>query len=300
MTMSVLSCEISAYAKLNLFLKVVAKRPDGYHDILTLFQKVSLADTIGIQLVEPSDKKAGLIRLSAQGWPVPEDDTNLAHRAVGAFLQKTGMTWQVNIHLHKRIPPGSGMGGGSSDAAAVLRAMNQLTGSPLTFDGLLELGAGLGADVPFFLLKEGAAIGRGIGVELEPVDTERHWFVVVWPGFSISTKWVYDHFVLTNPVRHTNLLGADDLAQFLWQNDLEQAVMPSYPLLNDLKTRLISCGALHAMMTGSGSAVFGVFKTEEEANKTADALSIQLKDEKTCKPAEDNPVAWLVAPVTTL
>jgi 4-diphosphocytidyl-2-C-methyl-D-erythritol kinase len=292
--------QISAHAKLNLFLKVLGKRPDGYHDILTLFQKISLADQLTIELTHHTGTKSNGIQISAEGWPVPQNETNLAYKAAAAFLQYTGIPCSVAIHLHKNIPSGAGMGGGSSDAAAVLLALNSLTDDLLPSVELMKIGASIGADVPFFISRQTSAIGSGTGTELKPITIERFWFVVVWPGFCISTKWVYDHFVLTNSGIHTNLLGADGLTAFLWQNDLEQAVMPSYPLLNDLKTRLISCGALHAMMTGSGSAVFGVFKTEEEANKTADALSIQLKDEKTYKPAEDNPVAWLVAPVTTL
>lgn len=291
---------IAAHAKLNLFLKVLRKRPDGYHDILTLFQKISLADQIDIKITRNTHTKFSHIQISADGWPVPQDETNLAYRAAAAFLKRTGLSCSVAIHLHKNIPSGAGMGGGSSDAAAVLIAMNALTGNLLTLTELIKIGTGLGADVPFFISQQNSAIGRGTGTELQPISLERFWFVVIWPGFSISTKWVYDHFMLTNPLIHTNLLGADGLTAFLWQNDLEQTVMSSYPLLNDIKMRLLSCGALHAMMTGSGSAVFGVFKTEEEAKKTADVLSIQLKDEKIYKPTADNPVAWLVAPVTTL
>lgn len=292
--------KISAPAKLNLFLKVLGKLPNGYHEIFTLFQKISLADRIEIGITPQPDTTSSSITLSATGWPVPDDETNLAYKAANTFLEQTGIPCSVAIHLHKNIPPGSGMGGGSSDAAAVLLAMNAITGDSLSSTELMKMGACLGADVPFFLSPQSTAIGRGTGTELTPIATEKFWFVVVWPGFSISTKWVYDHFVLTNPVRHTNLRGADGVTAFLWQNDLEQAVMSSYSFLNDIKKRLISCGALHAMMTGSGSAVFGVFKTEEEANKTADALSIQLKDENTYKRAANNPKAWLVTPVTTL
>lgn len=281
-------------------MKILRKRQDGYHDILTLFQKISLADQIDIKITRNAHTKPSDIQISAEGWPVPQDETNLAYKAAAAFLQRTGLHCSVAIHLHKNIPPGAGMGGGSSDTAAVLLAMNALTGDLLTFTELIKISAALGADVPFFISQQNSAIGRGTGTELKPISLERFWFVVVWPGFCISTKWVYDHFVLTNPIIHTNLRGADGLRAFLWQNDLEQAVMSSYPLLNDIKKRLLSYGALHAMMTGSGSAVFGVFKTEREAQKTADAMSMQLKDAKTYKPAADNPVAWLVAPVTTL
>lgn len=286
---------ISAYAKLNLFLKVLRKRQDGYHDILTLFQKISMADQIDIEITRHTHTKSCSIQISTEGWPVPQDETNLAYRAAAAFLERTGLSCSVAIHLHKNIPSGAGLGGGSSDAAAVLLAMNALTSDLLTSTELIKIGAGLGADVPFFVSQQNSAIGRGIGTELEPISLERFWFVVVWPGFCIPTKWVYDHFVLTNPVIHTNLRDANGLTAFLWQNDLEQVVMPSYPLLNDIKTRLLSYGALHAMMTGSGSAVFGVFKTEEEANNAADALSIQLKNEKTY-----NIMAWLVTPATTM
>lgn len=291
---------ISAHAKLNLFLKVLKKRQDGYHDILTLFQKISLADQLSIELTRHSRQQLNDIQVSAEGWPVPKDKTNLAYKAAEAFLQRTGLSCSVSIHLRKNIPPGAGMGGGSSDAAAVLLAMNALTDDLLPFAELTKIGASIGADVPFFISQQNAAIGSGTGTELKPIAFERFWFVVVWPGFCISTKWVYDHFVLTNSVIHTNLRGADGWTAFLWQNDLEQAVMSFYPLLNDIKKQLLSCGALHALMTGSGSAVFGVFRTEEEANETANALSIQLKDKKTYKPMANNPVKWLVAPVTTL
>lgn len=293
--MSTAYYEISAPAKLNLFLKILGKRPDGYHDIFTLFQKISLKDRLQMGITPLFHGKSPTIRISAEGWPVPTDHTNLVYKAAQRFMEHSGIYCDIDIKLEKNIPPGSGMGGGSSDAAAMLLAMNSLSNSPLTPSELMIIGKGLGADVPFFLSKYPAAIGQGIGDNLTAIATPKFWFVVIWPGFSISTKWVYDHLMLTNSLIHTNLRDADEIWAFLWQNDLEQAVIPSYAEIDIIKTQLISCGASHAMMTGSGSAVFGVFNTQEEAHKAAEALSIQLKDK-----IQNFTKNSLVMPITTL
>lgn len=251
-----------APAKINLFLRVTGKRPDGYHDIVTVFQKITLFDSITLE------KTNGGIELTCLQNTIPTDSRNIAYRAACIFEEFTGITVGIRITIDKRIPIAAGLGGGSSDAACVLKGLHAMYGTPCGEDALSCMAAKLGADVPFFVSPYSTAIGRGKGENLEPRPTPLIWVVVVNPGFPVSTKWVYDNLKLTT-VENTFIFSPHDTAvlEEILHNDLETVSIPEYPVINSIKTRLISCGAKGALMTGSGPTVFGIFKDESKAQR---------------------------------
>jgi len=255
---------VSSPAKINLFLKILGKRPDGYHNIFTFFQKVSLFDTLEISL----DSGKFDIEIECSEPTIPSDKSNLAWKAAELFCNTSGREGLIFINLKKVIPAGAGLGGGSSNAAAVLKGLNQLFGNPLSLKELLEIGAVLGADVPFFIAEWNAAIGSGTGADLKPATSTNSVYLLIWPGFSVSTRWAYKNFVLTSN-KETTIFGRGQGSEklFFWQNDLEPAVFKRFPLLKELKNRLKEAGALHTLMSGSGSVVFGEFESERAARQ---------------------------------
>ena len=175
----------------------------------------------------------------------------------------------AHIEIEKKIPLGAGLGGGSSNAATTLMALNQLLGTNLSQKELMKMGLGIGADVPFFFLK-GAAIGSGIGERLKKEELPRLWYVLIYPNFEVSTRWAYQHFVLTNQQFHFNLhrfLRTPEGISRILLNHLEDVVSKRYPQIVLMKELLLSAGALGTLMTGSGPTVFGVFPEAESAAK---------------------------------
>ncbi len=268
------SLTLKAPAKLNLFLYVVSKRPDGYHELYTLFHKISLYDEIRIQV-----KRGPLeIYLECDHPDLPKGAENLAVKAVRAFVEESGISVQARLYLKKRIPVGAGLGGGSSDAAAVLKGLNRLLGRPMSQSRMMHLGSRLGADVPFFLLESPCAIGQGIGEVLSPCEVQPFWAVLLWPGISISTRWAYQNYVLTSRDSKTIFSAGHGHDPSLWKNDLEKAVVSRYPEIEDLKKALLETGALTALMSGSGSSVFGLYKTREAALEAFEMLQEGLSE----------------------
>ncbi|MGC8736148.1 MAG: 4-(cytidine 5'-diphospho)-2-C-methyl-D-erythritol kinase [Dissulfurimicrobium sp.] len=262
---------VKAPAKINLFLRIIKKREDGYHNIVTIFQKISLWDEITLAI---SKKERGIcLECSDDNLPGMED--NLAFKAAKAFLDYTGIDYGVYIKLKKQIPIGAGLGGGSSDAAAVLKGLNKLSGGLMNSDDLNGIGCRLGADVPFFMHDAASAIGTGVGNRLKAIKIPLFHYLLVWPGFSISTKWVYEHFELTT--RPLDTIFDAELALHVrrWTNDLEMAVTPIYPQIKAIKNRLMELGAETALMSGSGSTVFGVFSSAEKAKAAASGLVVR-------------------------
>jgi 4-diphosphocytidyl-2-C-methyl-D-erythritol kinase len=263
-----------APAKLNLFLKVVGKRPDGYHLLFTLFQTIRLADEVEISLAP-----GGGIHLEQTGIDVGvSPERNLAFRAAEVFFGATGGAPGCLIRLRKIIPPGTGMGGGSSDAAAVLRGLNDLTGRRLTPGDLHRIAGPLGADVPF-LVAGGTAIGRGVGDELTPLHgLSKGWIVVVIPGTPLATAAVYagGTFALTeNGLEVTIPTSARDLLSMARRlgNDLAE---PAERLAPHLALALADIAALKpdvGGMTGSGSALFAWFSRKGDAERAAVVLA---------------------------
>jgi 4-diphosphocytidyl-2-C-methyl-D-erythritol kinase len=254
---------VSAFAKLNLDLRVLYQRPDGYHELRSIFQTISLADEIGIHFAR---SRRTAIRMSGN-IDIPD---NLMVRAARLCLEEMRVAASVDFALHKRIPMGGGLGGGSSDAAAVLRALPKLAGQPLPVERMMHLAALLGSDVPFFLLGGTAAV-MGRGDELYPVpDLRSPHVLVVSPDIHVSTPEAYR---LLSP-RLSPELAKIKLAGFqarLWThdigpaiNDFEPVVFQQHPRLKKIRNQLRRAGATTALMTGSGSSIFGIFESKRE------------------------------------
>jgi len=278
-----------APAKVNLGLAVHRKRPDGYHDISTIFLKISLADTLHFEAM-PRD-----IVVRCDHPEVPGDARNLVYQAAAA-LQPLAPGRGVRLHLQKAIPVAAGLGGGSSDAAATLLGLNALWELHLSPAELLQYARRLGADVPFFLLPTVAALGRGRGDELEPVACPQPFFLVlVKPRVAVSTAWVYHQltFELTPRVNHTNILKpyleSGDIASLgaACCNDLEAVVLPHFPVVQDVKHALQQPGVLGVCMSGSGPTVYALCPSHRVAHEVAEAIQHQAWDVWVCHPWSD-------------
>jgi 4-diphosphocytidyl-2-C-methyl-D-erythritol kinase len=280
---SAVSIIAEAPAKINLGLQVLGKRPDGYHNLLSLMVPVNLCDELRVEL-NPRE-----IELHCPNSDLPTNEENLVYRAAKLALNECRWDGGVRIELSKNIPEGAGLGGGSSDAAATLLAVNQLLGSPMDHADLHRLAANLGADVPFFLLGRWA-VAEGIGDILCPVENvPTLWTVLLYPNFQVSTRWAYENLTLTSRANgskfnilgdtyaekmtasHQKLLDRQGLALEdiipLLVNDFEPLVFGHYPQLHDLKNALLSAGAKAVPMTGSGPTLVGLFRSEEEARE---------------------------------
>lgn len=256
-----------SHAKINLGLYVLGKRPDGYHDIWTIFQELEFHDVLYFT------KRDAPLTLTTNHPTLPVGDENLVCRAARAFAQKTGCPTQLAIHLEKQIPLGAGLGGGSSNAAAALRGLNQLFQVGTSQKELAALGATLGSDVPFFL-HGGTAIGTGRGEQIEPLpDLPPCWILLINPRIHVSSAWAYKNInlKLTNFPTKNNVFSQQhnavtDALRTL-ENMLEEPVISHYPIIASIKNRLLEEGAEWASMSGSGSTVFGVFKEKELAEQ---------------------------------
>jgi 4-diphosphocytidyl-2-C-methyl-D-erythritol kinase len=251
-------------AKVNLRLEILKKREDGYHELRTILQKINLHDLLHFSL-----KKERGISIKTNHPNLPVGKRNLVYQAVQSILKKSDYKGGVLIEIEKRIPLGAGLGGGSSNAATTLKAMNQLLKINLPKKELMAMGLEIGADVPFFFL-EGAAIASGIGERLKKIELPWLWFVLIYPNFEVSTRWAYQNFILTKRRFHFNLhellRTPKEISNLLW-NDLEEVVSRECPQIGVMKKMLYSAGALGALMTGSGPTVFGVFSEEGGASE---------------------------------
>ena len=261
---------IKAPAKINLFLRVLGRRHDGYHNIETVFHVISLCDEITL-----SPAKA--VKFTSSGIPVPKGKGNLCVRAAELLREYCGIKAGARIRLLKRIPSGAGLGGGSSDAAACLLGLNRLWKTGLNRSALLKLAARLGSDVPFFILGR-AALGRGRGELLTPLKSRlRGWVVVLKPRFGISTADAYRALdreerppVARNAIKITvEAVRKGNLRNLSAYNDFESVAARMHPQIDDLILALRGAGAVHSFMTGSGSALVGVFRTEAMAKSAA-------------------------------
>lgn len=245
-----------AYAKINLGLQIKGKRPDGLHEIETTLTTINLADNI---LLDESDSD---IVLETPGLTTIPREENLCYRAAELFLKTYPSGRGVKIVLHKNIPVGGGLGGGSADAAAVLRGMRRLLGTSATDADLAGLGRQLGCDVPF-LITGGAAYARGVGDELKPFKLPPMDLVIYFPGYSISTRWAYEAYdksVLTQQPDLDSISGQEKKKKqrtgFQLINDFESVVFAVHPDLQDVKTRLLGTGAMLVSLSGSGSCLY--------------------------------------------
>lgn len=261
---------MQAPAKVNYRLDVVGKRPNGYHDLRMIMQRVDLCDEVTISLVTPPG-----IRVSCGSAGVPEGDGNIAWKAARALLDCAGSHQGIEIKIVKNIPVAAGLGGGSSDCAAVLLGLNNLLGLGLSRERLMEIGVTLGADVPFFVLGQ-SALAEGIGELLTPLTKAPDvWVVLVNPNLPVSTAWVYQNLQLTQRDRLATLPNSfenvADVCKILG-NDLESVTIPAFPVIAEIKKRLLELGAAGALMSGSGPTVFGLFESQATARQAGDAL----------------------------
>lgn len=262
-----------APAKINLCLHVLRKRPDGYHDLAMLMQRISLYDRITL-----SFNDSGMVRVRCDGVTLAAGEENIAARAARRVLELAGSRAGVEIVIAKEIPVAAGLGGGSSDAATVLMGMNDLLGAGLTQQQLMAEGAKLGADVPFFIFGD-PAWATGIGDVLQTVPPlPPVWYLLVNPGVAVSTAWVYQNLRLTSKDEVSKLPGfpstVPELATFL-HNDLESVTIGRYPQLAEIKGRLRDLGAAGALMSGSGPTLFGIFSSGEAAEAARKVLATE-------------------------
>ncbi len=263
---------LKAHAKINLGLRILGRRPDGYHELITVFQRISLADEVTLEKLVNHIEYEGPTLTNC-----PED--NLCYKAAQAFRSRFGSDLGVRITLKKVIPPGAGLGGGSSDAAAVLRGMADLHNIPKDHEALFSAAEEIGSDIPFFLSNLTAALGRGRGERLQSVKGLNSTFelVVVKPDFEISTAWAYGQLddILTFEEKSINIVvhgfsaytGGFPTAQMT--NDFEGLLFNTRPELTKARNRMLDAGAVFSGLCGSGSAIFGVFKDHTSAKKAA-------------------------------
>ena len=255
------SLSVNSYAKINWTLDVLFRREDGYHEIRTIYQTVSLHDKIRVTETEES-----AVDVRCGNEAVPTDQTNLAHRAAVKLREATGTGKGAIIEIDKAIPVAGGLGGGSSNAGATLLALNRLWNVNAEMDLLLSIAAGLGSDVPFFL-RGGTALGVGRGEEVYSIpDAPPADLLLVNPGFAVPTAGVYaglKRLTIRDSARIMpfTLLAANGIRELAIgaRNDLEKVVLATHPEIEEIKLRLIGLGARHALMSGSGATVFGVF-----------------------------------------
>ena len=263
-----MSCVEKAYAKVNLTLAVGEKRLDGYHEVVSVMQRVSLHDTLTAEQTREG------ITLTCSDPALPSGEENLAHRAASLFFRETGIAGGAALTLEKRIPSQAGLGGGSSDAASVLLALRRLYAPALPDTELETMAAALGSDVPFFI-RGGTQLATGRGEVLSPLPPLTDgWFVIVKPTESFSTAAMYRRLDNLPPACTPPLPplqgGLPALAAGLF-NRFEAAI-PAGSAVWDIKAQLAAYGALASLLSGSGSAVFGLFDTETAARAAVEAL----------------------------
>ncbi len=278
---------VTSFAKINRDLRVLGKRKDGFHELDTVFQTVDLSEEIQFFLEgEESGGTAAGVSLTIEGADLPADESNLVLRAARALREKFSVRAGARIHLSKKIPIGGGLGGGSSNAASTLRALNSLWNLNASAADLQTLAASLGSDVAFFLLG-GRARGRGRGEAVTPLpDGPQEWVLLVFPPFSLSTAEVYGRLKtrsLTGSPSATKVSGSET-GRGPERNDLEQAAESLRGELRRIRSALAGAGARSARLSGSGSTVFGTFGTKDETSR-AHGLLEGLRNETKAKMA---------------
>ncbi|MCL2157980.1 MAG: 4-(cytidine 5'-diphospho)-2-C-methyl-D-erythritol kinase [Oscillospiraceae bacterium] len=253
-----------AHAKINLQLRILGPRSDGYHDIYTIMQKISLCDELRITIF-PAQRRE--INVYCPGANIPSEK-NTAYKAAALFLERTMLNICINISIDKKIPSQAGLGGGSSDAAEVLLALHEYCGFKLSERELLGLAARVGADVPFFVKNAPCAICEGKGERVKPTkfDLPGAFCLIAKPVCNVSTKRAYEDF---DRLEAKNEPPPPDLSFF---NDFEKVIFAQNENIREIKSLILDCGAMTAGLSGSGSALFGIFDCEKAAKECKDAL----------------------------
>jgi len=268
--MSFAPFKIEAHTKVNLGLRILRKRQDGFHELDTIFQELGWGDILYFEA-------ADVFSFSTTGLPFDDGGNNICLRAAELFRKASGNRIQVQILLEKHVPPGSGLGGGSADAAAVLKGLNQIYEQALSNGKLMDLALSLGADVPFFL-KGGLQRGLGVGEKLQKMELDFDpVFLLVIPAIHVSTKQAFEalRIPLTahrSPFTFGRLLNKATLVRF-FENEFESVVFHMHPEIGALKNELLQRGAFYASLSGSGSTVYGIFDNPAQA-RTAQSFFI--------------------------
>ena len=261
---------LQAPAKINYRLDVLSRRPDGYHELRMIMQRVNLCDEVSLTLSEDPG-----IRVFCGKEGVPDVEGNIAWKAAKRLLSLSEYSAGIDIEIVKNIPVAAGLGGGSSDCASVLMGLNELLSLSLSRERLMEIAVKLGADVPFFLY-EHTAIAEGIGEILTPVSrVPESWILLVNPNVPVSTAWVYKNLQLTRQVGVATLPDSFENVEQLvgiLHNDLESVTIPEFPVIEEIKSLMIELGAAGSLMSGSGPTVFGIFEDIGQAVKAADTI----------------------------
>ena len=272
------SVQIKARAKINLTLDVLSRRPSGYHDVEMIMQQIDLYDLVTVTLISETN-----IELTCSDSFLPTDDRNIAYKAAKIMIERFKLKVGFEIQIDKNIPVAAGLAGGSTNAAAVIKGINQLCHLGLSTEEMQSIGFELGADVPFCFC-EGAAIARGLGEILEPVrGFENAWMILVKPSFGVSTKDVYGGLELGEVKAHPDtpkMIEAlktqnrkDILSGLL--NVLETVTLKLYPKVEEIKQTLMAFGAEGVLMSGSGPTVFAFYGSYEKAKKAHKKLKLQ-------------------------
>ncbi len=260
-----------AKAKINLFLEITGILPNRYHSISTVMHEIALCDYVTV-----TKNKSGNITLTSDCDTMPLDERNIAYKCAMAFYKEAGIKpCGINIHIEKNIPMEAGLAGGSTDGAAVLKALNEINGFPLTTERLCETGAKIGADIPFCILG-GSVLCEGIGDIMTPISTLPPCHILIAKGKEgVSTKWAYEQFdkMPDRDIKENNmplLLKDGDLSKIC--NGMYNCFELLVPSVQGIKNIMNTCGALGSMMSGSGTAVFGIFDDEEKMKVAANKL----------------------------
>ena len=274
--MSTTSLSLPSFAKINWHLRIPGKRPDGFHEVLTVLQTVSLSDELTFDL-----RSDGKIVLSCDDPCIPKDDTNLIVKAALALQERLQRSPGAEIKLTKRIPPMGGLGGASSNAAVALIALNVLWKGELKLEDLMPIAGRLGADVPFFLVG-GRCLGTGTGADVSALpDTPKHYLIIVTPNAGVSTANAYASLnagslttsdsasILSSSL--AELVSADS-RRWPMRNDFERVIFEIEPEIERVKVALLEAGARGALLAGSGSSVFGIFDDEAARDRAVDNL----------------------------
>ncbi len=259
-----------APAKINLILRVIGKRSDGYHELATWMQKIELYDELAVKI----EDNPGIL-LECIDSDLPEDDSNLVWQAAELFFNKSlnARGKGATIKLSKKIPVSAGLGGGSSDAGTLLKGLNTHFDSEFSSQELIEMGKSLGADVPFFVTDMESVFATGIGEKMEPLPALRGYTIVlVNPGINVSTSAIFAKYALTIADKNSTLTGSrklctKNLSPADFENDLEAVTIDQFPVIADIKKELRNLGAENVLMSGSGPTVFGVFRSSTVQHK---------------------------------
>ncbi len=266
---------VLSFAKLNIGLKVLNRRKDGYHNIVTLFQEIDISESVQV-----ATQNQRTWKLTTNVDWIPDDETNTAVKTYAVLKTHFPKIGGVKIHLEKKIPPGTGLGGGSSNAAAVLKVMNRFFDLKLSTRQLEGLAMEVGADVPFFI-RGGTQIGKGRGEKLTQVkQAVSGYFLILIPEISINTEWAYkalkkDLKPESEEPNFVNFIRQGLIPDAIFENDFEQVVIPAYPEIGALKSGLLNAGARVASLSGSGSTVFGIFDDEALAARAESKFRTQ-------------------------